>query len=134
MRAFVAALAALVGAAIPLELGDEPALAQGAGILDCYEHAQDRTLLDETTALALCDGANTSGPADCFVRARKETLLDTEDAITLCRCALATEPVDCYLRADKETFLDRSQRLRICSAVMMHRLLSDCTPFGGYYY
>ena len=101
-------------------------------ILQCYQLARDKTLLDSTESQELCRGTTSLGPAYCYMSGDTETFLDTDDLIALCRCADSTVPVTCYVQARTQTDLWTPDALRICSTIFVKHLWPDCTPREAY--
>jgi hypothetical protein len=104
--------------------------------VECYQRAVDGTLLLDSDALRLCQGASAQAPLSCYQKAKNETLLPDDQAITLCRCADSTAPVECYNKARSSTLTDENTLIQLCAPSVQNSLGTDCKrgyilPYGA---
>jgi hypothetical protein len=114
-------------------LAEPPARAQGGSVaLQCYQTAQERTMLNNQLATALCSGATSLAPLECFLEGNESGLLSQNALVVLCRCTQDLEPIRCFRQAqegDSSVTIDLA--VTLCSPSVQQSLLTNCVPLSG---
>jgi hypothetical protein len=132
LRIQAAFVALLVGGG--LFLGGRVVRAQGgsSGVaLDCYEGAQQRAVLNNQLAVALCSGAQNMAPLECFLAGNESGSLSQNELVILCRCTQDLAPIECFERAQEGSMLSIQLAVSLCSPSVQQSLLTNCVPLSG---